>query len=71
MAVSPRDMIKAHFFDIYILAKLGLAVRAVMLVVVSRFGEGWLGQSCAIVVLGVFGLACLRLYAHMHIARWS
>lgn len=50
------------------------AVRAVMLVLVSRFGEGWLGQSCAIVVLGAFGRLLglrLRLYAHMHIARWS
>ena len=42
---------------------LGLAVRAVMLDLVSRFGEGWLGQSCAIVVLGAFErLLGLRVY---------
>jgi len=69
MAVSRRDMIKAHFLFIYILVNLGLAVRAViMLAPVSWFGEGWLGQSCAIVVHGAFGRVLgLRIYEYTRI----
>jgi len=63
-------MIKAHIFlDVYILVNSGLAVRAVtMLAPVSRFGEGWLGRGCAIVVHGAFGrLLGLRVYDYTRI----
>ena len=39
-----------------------------MLAPVSRFGEGWLGQSCTIVVHGTFGgLLGLRVYDYTRI----
>ena len=70
MAVSPRDMIKAHIFYVYILVNSGPAICAfTMLAPAFRFGEGWLGQSCTIVVHGAFGrLLGLRVYDYTRYA---